>query len=1189
MIPALIGFELRRRLKLLSTYVYALVLFASGFFLMLAAGGMFESLSVTSGNERVLANSPHTLFGTTSTIALLGLFTVAAVFGQSVYQDFGHNTWMIIFTTRVERSSYLIGRFLGAFVFSAVLFLAIGAGQLFASAIVYLFHPTQVGPTRLWAYAWPYLVQVWPMLFFAGALFYSLAALTRRMAPVYVGVVVLVLGYLLGTTLLQDVQDQTRAALLDPFGFLSFEVVVRYWTPDERNRDLAPLWGILGANRALWTGVGIALLGASLRWFRPTVEEQRGRAAANHETSNDSSPYPTVEPAPTTSGWVRASASFAWMFFREVTRSPVYWAFVLCGLVFVILVVALSKALFGTPTLPVTYQALEMAQGSFGLFMLITITFYAGELVFRDRDVGIQDIVDATRVPTWVGFLARVGALFLVALSFEVIVGLAALVAQVSQGFFDIEWRLYLMELLVLDFLQTGLICVLALFVQTLLNHKYLGHFAMVGYYVLVPVLRYLGVEDRLLRYGSDPGASYSDMNGYGHFLWPLLWYRLYWWGFATLLILVAYLLTPRGRETSWRTRIALARPRFTPAWTVFALVGVATWLGAGAFCVYNTRVLNPFSTPKDGERRAADYEKKYKIYGQEPQPRIIGADVRFDIHPSQRRLVAGGTYRLKNKTTAPVTLVFVNLPEDARIHRLEVEGAPQRMSHDGVPGVHLFTLTSPLPPGGECDLTFKLEFAPRGFRHEGDRIDVVENGTFFNNLNLPMLGYLEAAELSQDSDRRRYGFEPKRVMAPRDDLAQRQNNYIRQDSDFITYRATVSTEPGQIAVAPGTLVKEWVEDGRPHWQFAMDHPILNFFSVLSARYAVKRDEWNGVKLEIYHHPTHTWNLDRMMTGMKDALAYCSENFGPYQHRQARILEFPRYQSFAQAFPNTIPYSEAVGFIAQVRDDHPDDIDYPYYVTAHEIAHQWWAHQVVGANVRGATMTSESMAQYAALMVMKKKFGDARMRRYLKFELDRYLVGRATERKQELPLAHNENQMYIHYQKGTLAMYALQDFIGEERVNRALKKYVAAVRFQGPPYTTSEELIAHLREETPEEFRYVLEDLFETITLYDNRTESASIRKNGNGGYDVTIRVNARKFRYDDQGIQKEVEFDDWMDVGALDEEGSALHVEKRKVRSGRSELSFHVAARPSRVGIDPLNKLVDRNSQDNVTPPAAE
>jgi aminopeptidase N len=326
-----------------------------------------------------------------------------------------------------------------------------------------------------------------------------------------------------------------------------------------------------------------------------------------------------------------------------------------------------------------------------------------------------------------------------------------------------------------------------------------------------------------------------------------------------------------------------------------------------------------------------------------------------------------------------------------------------------------------------------------------------------------------------------------------------------------------------------------------------------------------------------------------MMDGMKDALSYCSAAFGPYQHHQARILEFPRYQSFAQSFPNTIPYSEAVGFIAKVRDDDPEDLDYPYYITAHEIAHQWWAHQVVGADVQGATMTSESMAQYSALMVMKKKFGETRMRRFLKYELDRYLIGRVMERKKEQPLAKNENQQYIHYQKGSLAMYALQHFIGEDKVNAALKKYVAAVKFKGPPYTTSAELIAALREQTPPEYAYLLEDLFETITLYDNRAVSATMKQNAAGSWDVKVKVKAVTYRSDDKGTQTELDFTDFIDVGALDDKGEAIFLEPRKISKGESEVSFTVEKKPAKVGIDPINMLVDRTSDDNVIVPSVD
>src|SRR5580704_15318801 len=112
-----------------------------------------------------------------------------------------------------------------------------------------------------------------------------------------------------------------------------------------------------------------------------------------------------------------------------------------------------------------------------------------------------------------------------------------------------------------------------------------------------------------------------------------------------------------------------------------------------------------------------------------------------------------------------------------------------------------------------------------------------------------------------------------------------------------------------------------------------------------------------------------------MMKGMKASLAYCTTNFSPYQNKTLRIMEFPRYATFAQSFPASIPYSESIGFIAKVDAKSDEDVDYPFYVTAHETAHQWWAHQVIGADVQGSTMLSETLAQYSALMVMKQKYG----------------------------------------------------------------------------------------------------------------------------------------------------------------------------------------------------------------------
>jgi hypothetical protein len=1191
MLKALITFEAIRRLKMISTYVYGLLLFAAGFFIMLAAGGAFSSIAMQTGNERVNVNSPQTLFANISLIALFGIFTVAAIFGQAAYQDFGHGTWMIIFTKNVKKRPYLIGRFLGAFIYSSLLFCAIGAGMLIGSVVIWKMHPESLGHTMITAYIWPYIVEVWPMLFFTGSVFFTLAAVTRRMAPVYVGAVILVLGYVVASAVLGDVANRPLASMLDPFGFIAFGTTTRYWTPFEQNRNLVPLVSIFGLNRLVWTSAGFGLLAFAIARFRTTVEEQKGTASKDEKAVAEAGPIPVVVPNASLMGWIRSCAFLTRAYVGEILRSPVYWSLIVAGVMFGTIIMFVSKEIFGTATLPVTYEVLDLAVAGFRLFTVIIVIFYAGELVWRERDVGIQDVLDATRAPSWLGFVAKVLALFGVAFSIKCAVALVALIAQIGKGYFGIEPKLYFFEVMVISLTGTMITCILAVVVQIVVNHKYIGHAAMVLYYILNTILAAVGVEDPLWRFNSEPSTPYSDMNGYGHFIGPWSWFRIYWGGLSLVLLALGYLVYVRGRESKLKTRFRLGlRTRLNAGTIALAALGFGAFVLGGGTIFWNTHILNKYETSKDNERGQAEYEKKYKVEQDKPQLSIVGFDGSADVFPDERRAVFKGTYRLKNKTTTPIGRVMLNLQEEPTWKLVRVGGVDTPVVDDRKQNVRIFEIPAPVAPDAETDLVFEMEMAPHGFRHKDELgTAVVENGTFVNSFVLPIVGYFERAELVSDRDRKSYDLPPKERMAKRDDPKQIRYNYIRQDADFIKFGITVSTVPDQIAIAPGYLQKEWSENGRRYFRYDMDAPILDFFSVLSARYEVMRDRWSGekgdVNLEIYYDKKHTADLDRMMLGMKDALTFCSSSFGPYQHKQARILEFPRYQTFAQSFPNTIPYSESIGFIARVRDDDPDDVDYPYYVTAHEIAHQWWAHQVVGANVRGATMTSESMAQYSALMVMKHKYGPEKMRRFLKFELDTYLRGRFVEQKKELPLAQNENQQYIHYNKGSVAMYALQDYIGEDKVNLALKHVVEKWRFQGPPYATAKDLVDAFREQTPHELAYLIDDLFETITLYDNRAKSATM-KNVGDKWEVTLKYSSKKLRSDEKGEQQEVDFEDRIDVGALDANGTALFTEKRPIRKGEGELTFTVPTKPAKVGIDPLNKLIDKDSSDNITAP---
>jgi ABC-2 type transport system permease protein len=675
-------------------------------------------------------------------------------------------------------------------------------------------------------------------------------------------------------------------------------------------------------------------------------------------------------------------------------------------------------------------------------------------------------------------------------------------------------------------------------------------------------------------------------MNGFGHFVAPLLWFNAYWLLFIAAMLVLGHLLWVRGTEEGFRERMRIARQRFAKPIAATLILFATAFVATGCYIYYNTNILNDYRTTKDGEKQQADFEKKYKRYENLPQPRITDVQADVDIHPERRAVDVRGKYTLVNKTQVPIPELHVLADSDLDTMDVTIPGAKVKNA-DKELGYTIYTLTPPMAPGAKLPMTFHTAWAAHGFVNGTSNVKVVENGTFFDNGDMfPHIGYIEDVQLQDRNKRRKYGLKPAERAKPPTDVRARMDNGISRDTDWINLDTTVSTAGDQIAIAPGYLQRQWTKDGRHYFQYKTTSPILGFWSYLSARYLVKRDSWTAadgtrIPIEIYYDAKHPYNVDRMIVAVKKSLDYFTKNFSPYQHKQVRILEFPGYRTFAQSFPNTIPFSEGIGFIADLRDK--ESIDYVFYVTAHEVAHQWWAHQVIGGNVQGETMLVETMAQYSALMVMEKEYSRDKMQKFLKYELDRYLRDRGSELIAEQPIVLVENQQYIHYRKGSLVMYALRDYIGEEAVNRALAKFLHDHAFEGPPYTTATELVKYFRAEAPPQYQDVITDLFERIILFDNQTRSVTATKRADGKYVVKLTVASTKLRSDAKGEEKPVPLNDLIDIGIFADKEKVLFMEKRRLTKPVETFEFVVNEKPVKAGIDPYNKLIDRNPKDNM------
>jgi aminopeptidase N len=1182
------AFEFRYQLRQPAFWVISIIFFLLSFGLVAAS----ENISIGSGGN-VNVNSPYNLAGAHVVFNIFYMLATAAIVANVVARDTATGFGPMVQSTRVSKFDYLYGRFLGAFGAVALSFFSIGLGMLAGTAMPWV-DPETLGAFRPLDYLYAYAVLGLPGIFLTSALFFALATVTRSMMATYVGVVGLFIAYLIATTVLGPKPElETVMAWVEPFGSGAYTLVTKYWTAAERNTLNPGLEGVLLGNRLIWLGVALTALAGAYLLYRPSA---RGAKLRKHEKLRALSEKAAAQPvrsgplpAPRygfASGWTQLVSRTA-LEMALIFRSPAYLVLILLGLALGLTTVFVAGEIYGAPVLLVTRVVINTLTGAFNLVAIIVAIYYAGELVWRDRDRGMHEIIDATPTPDWTFVVPKALALALVLVSTLLIGVIAGIAAQTFRGITDYELGKYLYWYVYPRTIGFVLLAVLAVFVQALSPNKFVGWAIMVLYLISTLVMGNLGFDHVLYTYGRATGVPLSDMNGTGDFAGFAAWLNAYWTAFAVVLLVIAYGLWRRGTETRLAPRLArLPRRLIGPA----GLIGgaaLAAFAALGVFIFLNTNVWNTYESRDTVERRQAAYEKALLRYETLPQPSVTDVRLALDLHPHTPRLVARGTFVVQNRTDQPLNEIHLRWQEDLEIRSLSVQGATLAQQWPRF-DYRIYRFTTPMQPGERRTVAFETLLTQRGFKVRGNTNRLVDNGTFVNNGEFaPMVGMSRDGLLTDRTKRRKLGLPAELRMAKLEDTNAQSRNYI--GADWVNADITVTTDADQTPVAPGYKVSDVTRDGRRTARFVTESPVLSFFSVQSASYEVARRMHNGVELVVYHHPGHERNVPRMLDALAATVDYSAAAFSPYQFRQARIVEFPDYASFAQSYPNTFAWSEGLGFIADLSD--PEKIDYVTYIGAHEFAHQWWAHQVVGADQQGMTSLSESLAQYTALMVMEKLYGPDQIRRFLKYELDGYLRARGTERLEELPLMRVENQQYIHYQKGGLVMYLLRDQIGEAAVNRALRRVVQQYAFKSAPYPRSTDLVAALRAEAPADKQALITDLFARITLYDVKTTGTTARRRPDGRWDVSVTVDARKLYADGQGVETEAPLNEEFDIGLFSAEpgksafdrSDVIAMERRPLRSGVQTFRFVTTKKPAFAGVDPYNRWIDRNSDDNL------
>jgi ABC-type transport system involved in multi-copper enzyme maturation permease subunit len=1199
-------FEVAYQLRRVPTWIYAAVLLA------LVVQLTSETYVETARRGAQLLHAPLGIAAVTVLGSAMALLPAAALAGDAAARDVQTRMHPLVYSAPIGRLAYLGGRVLAAFVVQALVLLALPIGFLIAARLSGL-DAALLGPLRPAAYVGAYLGVALPNAFVAVALMFAASALTRRpMASYLVGVLLFFASMFCWLLLGVRLGHWELATMLDPMALTVLSRLSRAWSPAERNVRLVALDPSMLTSRALWTGLAfgvLAIAGLRFRFAHPTTAggwwpRRAPRADAASDAAREASHRvairaPSVRRTFGAATRLRQLRAVVGESFRLIVTSGGGVVLVVLSLLLVASGPGWTQHL-GIPMRPTTGLVTSFL-GDFGepiwAMLPFLIAFYAGELVWRERDAGLGEIADAAPMPEWVPLLGRFLGLALVLLATQALVMLASMLIQARQGYHDFELGLYARIVFGLQLLDYLSFAVLAFAVHVVVNHKYVGHAVVLLGYGLMAFGAALGVREHLAVFGATPGWSYSDMRGFAPHLAPVLWFELYWGAWAILLAIAARLLWVRGREDDRRSRLRVARGRVTRPLVAASAIAAALVVASGGWIFHNTHVLNAHDGAAASVARSAEYERRYRRFARAPQPAVVGTSLRVELHPARGAVEIRGAHRLVNASGVPIDSVHVSTPSGVGVDSLALDRPARAVLADGAVGHHILALARPLLPGDTVTLRFAVRFARRGFPSAGIDASVTPNGTFFvGQGRVPAVGYQPDRELDDPADRRRVGLGPRAAVRSLHDTAAR---HEVGDQRVVAFEAIVGTDAGQLALAPGRLRRSWSEGGRRYFHYVADAPIRNDYAIFSAAYAVHERRWrdpatgtatggaSDVAIQIVHHPAHPWNVDRLARSVAASLDYLTREFGPYPHGQLRLVEHPGSAVSLHAFPVNVSYQERFALLDPDADAR--GVDFPFAVAAHEIAHQWWGNQLTPASIEGGPLLTESLAWYSAIGAVERAYGAAHRDALLAMMRDAYLAPRA---RAGVPLLRSTSS-FDAYRKGPFAVYALREYVGEARVNGALRRLLARHPAGVAPLATSLDLLRELRAATPDSLHPLLADLFERNTYWELATDGVVAAPAGAGTWRVTLDVRARKLVADSAGVETERPMDDVIEIGVY---GAAtaggaragaprppLYLRAHRVRAGRQRITITVPGRPARAGIDPRHLLTDDAPGDNV------
>lgn len=1040
-------------------------IFYVGLFLLMGAGIFAgHQFNLTVG-EGVFLNSAYTVGFLMGFLSLSLVFIATVLAGQILFRERDARFDSIVFSMPIKEGSFILGRFLSFFSLTFLCFLGVAIGFVLGQSL-----RTGTEMTldfHLSYYLYPFLVLgVVNCLMVCGILFF-LGTFTRNKMAVIIGGLLLYVLYMVmlvysGSPFMvgalpQSNTAQTISALADPFGLSAYFFQAKDFTVAERNLNLVPLSGVFLTNRLAVLFFSLLLMVISVRFFSYRVgKNSLGKSKDTRTFQETGFNVTTTGPIVVHQNYGKLNGIYSVLSFVKVDLTYMLKGiafYAICLLLLFYVGMEIYAAIDQGIRFPQHYassglmaQTINRNFYPIGVFLSV---YLVNDLYWRSHTSNFSQVESATYFSTvktishWLGISA-------ILLIFSLLLILEGIVFQWMFNYTYIDVPAY-WGVLVFNLFPLVLLSGFLVLLNGWIRKKYLALAVSVVFAAIVatPLSKIL-IGFSLFRFMTGYNGTYSDFVGYGIYMDSFVYRLLFGLGILMLIWLIFDHLKNRK----------ISVPQILMA--VFAL-GLVFYGGTNFQRGYLS----------EGEearfQKSAAYEKAYRKYQNIPQPTVIKVKTNIDLYPYEKAYTISGTYALKNLTGESMDSILFNFDEALQLERavFTINNQPVELKDH----IETVILDTPLAPGDEASLDFSLRYQWYPVNGHNPVNAIIGNGSFMRiSRYFPQIGYQSSYEIPDDEKDKRMEFELGKATGYRKLEATKTH-----PQDFIDLDMTISTAFGQTAIGTGELLKQWTQGNRHYFHYKAEN-IPFRFAVSSAKYAVQKTVHRNTEIQVFYHPTHSENVERLIENAKQSLDYCVTNFGAYPFSSIAFAEVSSFTAGfnATAYPSVIFMTENMAFHTNREADNEQDVINE--LAAHELSHFWWGNNQISPDDReGAAMLTETLAMYTEMMLCKQKYGEEEMEKRLRIHEQIYQSEKGFHEEQALYKVTPENT-HISYSKGAMAMVKLSKEIGEKRLNTILKTFIDEYKY--PKRATTLDFLATLKRElTIDEYKR-MEGLF---------------------------------------------------------------------------------------------------------------